>query len=526
MMRSDAQAPDAHSAGSAGSAGWDEPGEGRRSTPEADTNSVFGVDSLIERPQRNLGNPFGAPGMQAGSGLGGAGLRVRRDLHWWLGGGLVLVALPLLVWQALDHDTAGRAAHAERAVQRASAQVRPPETIVALERSIREQAQTAFPALPPLPPLPPSLGPAAEALPRIERRASEGSSSGRRATDDRVDVAAATVAPEMEAVRQERLAAEAERRTADALASPVLALGASGATGAGGAASGSRGGWLRDADPASPGMLMPAASGTAGVDLLARAIEPLREVVRAGSGSPLPAGSSDRVWIDRLQAAPDPAVSRPREARPGPGTRAVLQGSVIPAVLLTEINSELPGPLTAQVTQDIWDSTDSRNLLIPKGSRLIGEYSADVRPGQERVLAAFSRLILPGGASLDLLGMQAGDAQGRSGLNDQVERHFWTMFGSSFLIAGLASLMQGRENPQGTVVVVPGNTASPTGAGVSSAAGTVLVETARTILGRTRTLAPTLIIRQGHRFSLTVQRDFLVPETMAGTNDSKVVISR
>lgn len=512
MMRSDKHDPGAGSAGAAGAAG--DLGEGRRSHPETDASAAFGIDSLVELPPRNIGDPFADPARQAIDGAGDTRPRVRRDLHWWLGGGVVLLALPLLVWQALDRDTASRAARADSAVQRASAQVRPPETTVALERTIREQTQTAFPALPPLPA---SAVPAAPPLPRSERHSPEALPSARRATDERFSVTGGTVVPDMEAARQERLAAESERRTADALASPVLALGASGASGAGGTASGRRDGWLREPDSPSPGMLLPAAPGATGGDLLARAIEPLRDAVRAGSGSGVPAGSSDRAWIERLQAAPDPTGTRPREARPGPGTRAVLQGSVIPAVLLTEINSELPGSLTAQVTQDVWDSTDSQNLLIPKGSRLIGEYSADVRPGQQRVLAAFSRLILPGGASLDLLGMQAGDAQGRSGLNDQVDRHFWTMFGSSFLIAGLASLIQGRNDSQGTVVVVPGSTAAATGAGVSSAAGTVLVETARTILGRTRNLPPTLVIRQGHRFSLTVQRDFLVPETLAGT---------
>ncbi|MBC7780520.1 MAG: TrbI/VirB10 family protein [Proteobacteria bacterium] len=239
---------------------------------------------------------------------------------------------------------------------------------------------------------------------------------------------------------------------------------------------------------------------------------------RASSATGEPSGSTtvhaDRRWLEQAQTSSATRAAAALTARPAPGAHVVLQGTVVPAVLLTEINSDLPGPLTAQVTQDVWDSIDSRYLLIPRGARLIGEYNADVRPGQERVLAAFSRLILPGGASVDLLGMQAADAQGRSGLNDRVDRHFWQMFGSSFMIAGLASLLQRNETP-GTVVVVPGAGAG-TGAGLSSAAGTVLVETARSVLGRTRNLPPTLIIRQGHRFVLTVQRDFLVIPSDAG----------
>ena len=195
----------------------------------------------------------------------------------------------------------------------------------------------------------------------------------------------------------------------------------------------------------------------------------------------------------------------------------MLEGTVIPAVLLTEINSDLPGTLVAQVTQDIWDSVHGRTLLVPKGSRLVGDYNSDVRPGQERVLAAFRRLILPDGSSIDLIGTQATDAQGRSGLVDRVDRHFWTMFGSSFIVAAIASFVQRREALPSTVIVVPGGAGTAASA-VSSAAGTVLVETSRAILGRSRNMAPTLLIGQGHRFSLTVQKTFSLASPDDGTN--------
>jgi type IV secretory pathway VirB10-like protein len=89
------------------------------------------------------------------------------------------------------------------------------------------------------------------------------------------------------------------------------------------------------------------------------------------------------------------------------------------------------------------------------------------------------------------------------------------MFGSSFIVAALASLVQRREAQPSTVIVVPGS-AGGTASALSSAAGSVLVDTSRAILGRSRNIPPTLMIGQGHRFSLTVQHTFLITGKEAG----------
>src|SRR3546814_9787236 len=79
--------------------------------------------------------------------------------------------------------------------------------------------------------------------------------------------------------------------------------------------------------------------------------------------------------------------------------------SVIPAALITGIRSDLPGQITAQVTQNVYDSPTGRILLIPQGARLIGEYDNEIAAGQSRVLLAWARLILPGGRSIVLDGL-------------------------------------------------------------------------------------------------------------------------
>ncbi len=104
---------------------------------------------------------------------------------------------------------------------------------------------------------------------------------------------------------------------------------------------------------------------------------------------------------------------------------AILQaGSVIPAALITGIRSDLPGLVTAQVTQNVYDSPTGRILLIPQGSRLIGDYDADIAFGQNRVLLAWNRLILPDGRSIVLERQPASDPSGFAGLQDRTNYHW------------------------------------------------------------------------------------------------------
>ncbi|GAY19974.1 conjugative transfer protein TrbI [Sphingobium fuliginis] len=106
----------------------------------------------------------------------------------------------------------------------------------------------------------------------------------------------------------------------------------------------------------------------------------------------------------------------------------VQAGSIIPAALITGIRSDLPGLVTAQVTQNVYDSPTGRILLIPQGSRLIGEYDADVAFGQSRVLLAWNRLILPDGRSIVLERQPAADPSGFAGLQDGTDYHWGGVF--------------------------------------------------------------------------------------------------
>ena len=140
----------------------------------------------------------------------------------------------------------------------------------------------------------------------------------------------------------------------------------------------------------------------------------------------LPPGAADR-W--QLNSQPQPPRSR-YELR---------AGFVVPATLISGINSELPGQIRGQVAQNVFDTATGRYMLIPQGARLIGAYSSNVAYGQARVLIAWQRIIFPDGKAMDIGAMPGADAAGYAGFNDQVNNHYLRIFGSAFLMPHLPS---------------------------------------------------------------------------------------
>ena len=124
--------------------------------------------------------------------------------------------------------------------------------------------------------------------------------------------------------------------------------------------------------------------------------------------------------VDRQTVAPDRLTP--------PASPYILQaGAVIPAALITGIRSDLPGQITAQVTENVYDSPTGSLLLIPQGTRIIGQYDDGVTFGQRRVLLVWNRLILPDGRSIVLERLPGADAGGYAGLEDGVDYHWWDL---------------------------------------------------------------------------------------------------
>jgi type IV secretion system protein VirB10 len=180
--------------------------------------------------------------------------------------------------------------------------------------------------------------------------------------------------------------------------------------------------------------------------------------------------------------------------------RRLQRGSVIPAILLTGINADLPGGILAQVSRDVHDSATGRHLLIPQGSRLLGHYDSKVTYGQSRALVVWTDIMLPDGTSLDVGSMAGIDASGQAGFSDKVDRHFLRTFGSAALVAtigaGMGLALPDDPNP-----------------GIGDAARRSFSETfgrlAERTISKNLDVQPTLTIRPGYRFNILVDTDLV-----------------
>ncbi len=188
---------------------------------------------------------------------------------------------------------------------------------------------------------------------------------------------------------------------------------------------------------------------------------------------------------------------------------AVLAGAVIPAVLVTEARSDLPGQVIAQVRESVFDTPTGAHLLIPQGTRAIGEYDSVVAFGQERVLVAWQRLLFPDGSSLTLGAMPGTDAAGAAGLHDRVDRHLLRTFGSAALLSAISA---GAQLSQGTFGSGAGSNA-PTDAReiLAAALGQNLAELGTEMTRRNLSVQPALEIRAGYRFNIAVVKDLVLP---------------
>lgn len=177
-------------------------------------------------------------------------------------------------------------------------------------------------------------------------------------------------------------------------------------------------------------------------------------------------------------------------------------GYVIPATLISGINSELPGQIVAQVAQDISDTATGNYVLIPQGSRLIGSYSSDVAYGQERVLIAWQRIIYPDGKALDIGSMPGADSAGYSGFKDQVNNHYFRVFSSAFLMSGItAGVTLSQDNGS------DGSNKQRASDALSEALGQQLGQVMVEMIRKNMNIAPTLEIRPGYRFNVIVTKD-------------------
>ncbi|MGN8114019.1 TrbI/VirB10 family protein [Labrys sp. 22185] len=196
--------------------------------------------------------------------------------------------------------------------------------------------------------------------------------------------------------------------------------------------------------------------------------------------------------VDRRTVAADRVAA--------PASPNILQaGAVISAALITGIRSDLPGQITAQVTENIYDSPTGRILLVPQGTRVIGQYDNNVQFGQSRVLLVWNRLIFPNGRSIVLERQPGADAEGYAGLQDGVDYHWWDLAKA----AGLSTLLSvGAElatNDDDRLIQAIRNGGQDT-----------INDAGQQIIRRQLNIAPTLTIRPGFPVRVIVTRDLIL----------------
>lgn len=177
----------------------------------------------------------------------------------------------------------------------------------------------------------------------------------------------------------------------------------------------------------------------------------------------------------------------------------VMAGNLIPAVLVTGLNSDLPGQVIGQVTENVFDTVTGQHLLIPQGSRLMGRYDSVIAFGQSRALVVWTRLILPNGDSIQLDNLPGSDSQGFAGLKDKVDKHTWQFIKG----AALSSLLS-----------IGSELASDDGDRLTRALQNAGQDTAnragQRIIDRNLNVQPTLKVRPGWRFNVIVSRDLIL----------------
>jgi type IV secretion system protein TrbI len=179
-------------------------------------------------------------------------------------------------------------------------------------------------------------------------------------------------------------------------------------------------------------------------------------------------------------------------------------GWEIPATMEQALDSDLPGEVKALVTSNVYDTATGRNVLIPRGARLVGEYNSQLGYGQDSVQVVWNRVIYPDGSSLDLSGMLGQDEHGLSGFRDKVDRHYRRLIGSAVLTSMLAAASNISQNQNRSVLVYP----SP-GEVAGSAVGQQVSDLGAQITRRNLNVQPTIKIPAGYRFNVRVNRDIV-----------------
>jgi type IV secretion system protein VirB10 len=189
----------------------------------------------------------------------------------------------------------------------------------------------------------------------------------------------------------------------------------------------------------------------------------------------------------------------------GPKPDTIMEGTAIPAVMVGGLNSDMPGQVVGSIAENIYDTASGNDLLIPQGSRVVGDYDNSVSYGQTRIGVIWKRIIFPDSSSLQLGAMEGADQGGYAGFHDRVNTHFWDKFWSALLIsiAGAGSQLS-QPQPAVNGFYSPGQIGA---AAMAQGFSQVGQEYARAGLS----IPNTLEVRPGYAFRIMVMKDIHLP---------------
>ncbi|CDG90682.1 TrbI/VirB10 family protein [Xenorhabdus bovienii] len=197
-------------------------------------------------------------------------------------------------------------------------------------------------------------------------------------------------------------------------------------------------------------------------------------------------------------------LAKRREAALAP-SQEVKAGTVIPGVMISGLNSDLPGQIIAQVREGVYDTATGMHLLVPPGARLIGTYDSTVTLGQQRALVAWNRIIYPDGSSISVDGMPGADQGGYAGFYDKVNNHYLRIFGNGLLLSVFSAGIQ-LSQPQ------TGKGENPSISQIMAGSlGQQMGQIGMQMAQRNMNIQPTLEIRPGYAFNVMVTKDIILP---------------
>lgn len=267
--------------------------------------------------------------------------------------------------------------------------------------------------------------------------------------------------------------------------------------------------------PSLPGSTTTSQGKKSSKDGISEALDQISDMVKSATASKLPDMANlgaqlasninnqddKHAFLQKSQSEDDYLETSKQKSR---SRYEVKAGSYIPAALITGINSDLPGNVTAQVSENVYDSVTGNYLLIPQGAKLVGEYNSNLTFGQMRVQVVWDRIIFPDGKSIDIQKMQGVDISGYTGFHDKVDNHYFRIYGNAILLsllgAGYDILNQDAQQQQFQ---------SPRDI-VAANVGQKLSDVSQQVLEKNMDVQPTIIIDPGYKFKVMVMKDMVL----------------